>query len=379
MIPHWTKHSSALTTIEVTIISAVTIVLGIFLAYVASSWYYSSSLEATEEVDKNVQIVHSALVIEQVSYNYEENMASLTVRNVAKNPLNLVVFRVELASKSGLIHGSLTLTGNNVLRPGESLNIKNVPKCSECHKGDQLIYRVWYTLERYASDSLEMFREATFAETSFVYAGGEIFLACPPPTKNLIIDIVDPVLNTDGWFTQSNTIYIRPALGPTSTTTISATVKSLSEDKTAHGMAENVQVPSSEQVKIRGNFFEVGIGVPFKILIDSPDMVVIQREWILAGTTSRVFVTDITLLWKETDRTVHTIVLTLAARNLPKDVYVKAFISLKNCNEQIIGQSMATALVPAGSDTDLPIFISLPRSLSIDQIYSVETKIVEVD
>jgi len=377
------KHKSGLTIVEITVVSGLVVALGILLLYVASSWYFGSALEATEEVDKNVQMIRSALMIEKIVYDYSLNKANMTIRNVARDNMSLRIIAVDLVTMDNRIVGYKNLLSHSyVLRQGEKIVIEDVPTCdvNQCHKGDLLRYRVWYVPERYADGQSSMPGKATFIESPMIYAGGELFLACPPPRDYVVIDIVDPLLLTDGQFSPSNTVYIRPAIsgsGSSSTIDIMMYVETLDDGTWGFGGANGIEIPSPGNVKVTGNFS--GIKVPFKILIHSPDMEVIPREFVMGGSPNKVFVSGVTFLWRETDYMVHTIVVEVGARPLSEDVLVKVSVKVLDCLDNTLAEVEAAERVPSGMDVDLPVFIKLPKPVRFDQIYSVEAEIMEVE
>lgn len=361
-------------------ISSLVMILGIVLLYIASNWYLGSAIEAAEEVDKNVQMIRSALMIEKIEYNYSLNRANLTVRNVAKGNLNLRIIAVDLVKMDNRIIGHRLLSDHDyVLQRGEKIVLENVPTCGgdQCHKGDLLRYRVWYIPERYVDGQSLTLGKATFVESFFIYAGGEFFLACPPPDNHVMIDVVDPILLTSGEFSGSNTIYIRPAVkSGSSIVGFMIYVESLNGSISGYGSANNIRVPSSEDVKVVGGFS--GIKVPFKIIIYSPDTEIIQKEWIMGGKPDSAFVSGITLLWRETDYMVHTMVVEVGAPILSENVMIKISGKIMDCLGNQLAEVEAVERIPSGMDVDLPVFIRLPKPVRFDQIYSVEAVIVEV-
>lgn len=375
------KRRSALTVVEITVTSSVVVILGILLLYIASSWYTGAAIEAAEEVGKNIQIIRSALMIENIKYDDDPSGASLIVRNIAKEDLSLRIIAVDLVTVDNKIIGHEPLSDRDyILHRGEKIVLENVPTCGEsrCHKGDILRYRVWYIPERYADGQVSALGKAVFVESSFIYTGGELSLACPPPGDYIMIDMVDPVLLTSGEFSGSNTIYIRPAIKPGSSLKINLTVyvERLDGSASGNGSAKNVQVPSSEDVKIVGKFS--GIKVPFKIIIKSPDVEIIQQEWIMRGNPGSVFVSGITLLWRETDYMVHTVVVEIGAPELSKDIMIKTPVKILDCSRNKLTEVVAVERVPSGMDVDLPVFIKLPKPVRFDQIYAVEAEIIEI-
>jgi len=377
------KRKSGLTVVEITVVSGLVVALGILLLYVASSWYFGSALEATEEVDKNVQMIRSALMIEKIVYDYNLNKANMTIRNVARDNMSLRIIAVDLVTMDNRIIGHKALPSHGyILRQGEKIVIEDIPTCdvNKCHKGDLLKYRVWYAPERYTDGQFSILGKATFIESPIIYAGGKFFLACPPPEEYVVIDIVDPVLLTDGQFSVSNTIYIRPAIsgsGSSSTIDVMIYVENLDNRTWGSGGAYDIKIPSSEDVKVVGNFS--GIKVPFKVLIYSPDMEAIPREFVMGGSPNKVFVSGITFIWRETDYMVHTIVVEVGARPLSENVLVKVSVKILDCLDNTLAEVEAAERVPSGMDVDLPVFIKLPKPVRFDQIYSVEAEITEVE
>jgi len=376
-------HRSALTVVEITVTSGLVVILGILLLYIASNWYFGSAIEAAEEVDKNIQIIRSALMIEKIEYYdvYTPNRASLTVRNVAKDNIGLRILAVDLVTMDNRIIGHKSLSDQDyVLWQGDKVVLEDVPVCAgdQCHKGDLLRYRVWYIPERPLNEGSSTFEKAVFVESSFIYAGGKLHLACPTPNDYVILDIVDPVLLTDGAFSGSNLIYIRPAIknGTSPRIDIAVRVESLDGAALGYGGARNVQVPSSEEVKISGSFS--GIKVPFKIIIESPDSTIIQREWVMGGKPGSAFASGITLLWRETDYMVHTVVIEVGAPILQKDMIVKISVKIVDCINNKLAEVEAVERIPSGMDVNLPVFIKLPEPVRFDQIYSVEAMIMEI-
>lgn len=376
------KCRSALTVVEITVTSSIVIILGILLLYVASNWYFGSAIEATEEADKNVQIVRSALMVEKTVYDYTLNRANITVRNVAKDDLNLRIIAVDLITADNRFIGHRSLSDRDyILRRGEKIVLEEMPVCGEdqCHKGDLLRYRVWYIPERYADGQSLRLGKATFVESSFIYAGGVPFLACPPPSDYVMVDIVDPILLTDGQFSGSNTIYIRPAIKPGSSSTIDLMVyiEELNNGASGYGSVNDVRVPSSEDIKVVGGFS--GIKVPFRMIIYSPDTEIVQKEWVMSGNPSSAFVSGITLLWRETDYMVHTVVVEVGAPILSEGVVIEVSVRILDCSGNQLAEVEATERVPSGMDIDLPVFIKLPKPIRFDQIYFVEAGVVEVE
>lgn len=381
--PATRKSKSGLTTVEIIVISSIVLALGIFLIYVANNWFFGSTIEATEKVDKNVHIIRSALTIEQIIYDYNRNKANLTVRNVAKGNLNLKIIAVELLSEDGRLYGRSPHL-NYVLRPGESKNIDEtvVPTCIDCHRGDVLRYRVWYAPEKHAGDQFSIPGEAIFVESSFIYAGGEINLACPLPQNDnyLLIGIVDPVLSTDGVFSSGEVRIklVRPAFVQVpSIISLKIDVMGLRDNLQGSGILENVQVSEVNYVTVKGYYR--GIRVPLKITVESHGTKIIQKEWIMGGDPNRAYVSGISLLWRETDYMVYAVIVDIGAKPLTEDLSVKVSVRIKDCNSTIIGEVDARERIPAGMDVDLPVFINLHEAVRFDQIYFVEANIVEVE
>ncbi|MEM0236175.1 hypothetical protein [Thermofilum sp.] len=377
------RHRSALTVVEITVTSSLVVILGILLLYIASNWYFGSAIETAEEVDKNIQIIRSALMIERIEYYYvyTPNRASLTVRNVAKDNIGLRILAVDLITMDNRIIGHKSLSDQNyVLWQGDKVVLENVPVCAgdQCHKGDLLKYRVWYIPERPLNGGSSRFERAVFVESSFIYAGGELPPACPISDDYVILDIVDPVLLTNGTFSGSNLIYIRPAIknGTSSKIDIEVRIESLDGAVLGYGGAKNVQVPSSEEVKISGSFS--GIKVPFKMIIESPNSRIIQREWVMGGKPGSAFVSGITLLWRETGYMVHTVVIEVGAPILQKDVTIKVSAKILDCEGNKFAEVETVERIPSNMDVNLPVFIKLPEPVRFDQIYSVEAMIVEI-
>lgn len=379
------RSNSALTSVEISIISSIIIVLGIFLLYVANTWYFGSMIEATEEVNENVEIIRSALMIEQIIYDYDRNTANLSVRNVAKDNLDLKIIAVELLAMDNRLIGRSSFSDlNYILQRGQRLDLVNVPTCIQCYKGELLKYRVWYVSRKHADDPSSMFGKAVFAEASFIYSQGELYLPCPPPSDYVMIDIVDPILLTNGEFTSSNTIKIRPAIKLPSPTIADITVyvESLNEGRIAIGSKRNVPVPSTEEVDIIGPF--QGIKTPFKISISVFDPgtgkdMAIQREWVISGIPDRVVVNGITLLWREMDYAVHTVVVEISAPSPPDNVKVRISVKIKDCLGNELAEVEASEDIPSGEEFYSPIFIRLPKPIRFDQVYSIETGITEVE
>lgn len=382
------KHKSALTVVEITITSSLVVILGILLLYIANNWYFGSAIEVAEEVDKNIQIIRSALMIERIDYDVGSgdtpSSASLTIRNVAKDDLSLRIMAVDLVTMDNRIIGRMPLSDRDyILRRGERLVLEDVPTCgvNQCRRGDVLRYRVWYAPERYVDGQSSTPGKAVFVESSFVYMGGEPPLACPTPKDRdyIMIDIVDPILMTDGIFDYRNEIHIRPAIksGFPSKIDLTVYVESLDESVSGFGGARSVRVPSSEEIKVTGDFS--GIEVPLRIKIESPDDVeIIQKEWIMGGRPGSAFVSGINLLWRETDHMVHTVVVMIAAPELPKNIKIKISVKLVDCLGNNIAEVKVTEMVPSNMDVDMPVFIKLPEPIRFDQIYSIEVAITEV-
>ncbi|MCX8193473.1 MAG: hypothetical protein N3G77_06665, partial [Nitrososphaeria archaeon] len=131
------RSRSALTTVEITIISGVVLFLGIFVLYIANNWYLGSTLEATEETDKYVEMIRSALIIEKIEYDYEKNEANITLRNIAKDNLALRIISVELLRMDNNLIGQRSLIDSGyVLRRGEKLDL--MKKDSDQIKKDEV-------------------------------------------------------------------------------------------------------------------------------------------------------------------------------------------------------------------------------------------------
>lgn len=371
------KHKSALTVVEITITSSLVVILGILLLYIANNWYFGSAIEVAEEADENIQIIRSALMIEKIEYHYNPDKASLTVRNVAKDNLGLRIIAVELIAADNRIIGRKPISDqDHVLWQGDRVVLENVPTCGGdlCRKGDLLRYRVWYTPERYFDGRSSTFEKAVFVESFFMYTG-EASPVCPHLDNHVMLDTVDPVLSTDGRFS-SNEINVRPGEGSSSKIDLVVRIESLDGTILGYGSAEDVQVPSSEEVKIRGNF--VGIEIPFKVIISSPNSEIIQREWVMGGKPGSAFASGIRLLWRETDYTVHTVMVEVGAPDLSKDMTVKISIKIADCERNSLANVETVERIPSGTDVNLPVFIKLPEPVKFDQIYSVEAMIIEI-
>ncbi|MCX8188039.1 MAG: hypothetical protein N3F65_05485 [Nitrososphaeria archaeon] len=377
------RPKSGLTAVEVTVISGVVLALGIFLIYVANNWYFSSTIETADEVDENVQLIRSALAIDKITYNYTDNTANITIRNVARYGPNLKIIAVEVLSMDGRPYSRLSLSDlNYILGPGEHKDLDKVPACTSCHKGDILRFRIWYVPEKHAGDQFSIPGEAIFVESSFIYAGGEINLACPLPQNDnyLLIGIVDPVLSTDGVFSSGEVRIklVRPAFVQVpSNISLKIDVTGLRDNLQGSGILENVQVSEVNYVTIRGDYR--GIRVPLKITVESHGTEIIQKEWIMGGDPNRAYVSGISLLWRETDYMVYAVIVDIGAKPLTEDLSVKVSIRIKDCDSNIIGEVDARERIPAGMDVDLPVFINLHEAVRFDQIYLVEANIVEVE
>ncbi|MDW8021740.1 MAG: hypothetical protein RMI78_03810 [Nitrososphaerota archaeon] len=379
------RPKSGLTAVEVTVISGVVLALGIFLIYVANNWYFSSTIETADEVDENVQLIRSALAIEKITYNYTDNTADITIRNVARDGPNLKIIAVEVLSMDGRPYSRLSLSDlNYILGPGEHKDLDKVPACTSCHKGDILRFRIWYVPEKHAGDQFSIPGEAIFVESSFIYAGGEINLACPLPQNDnyLLIGIVDPVLSTDGVFSSGEVRIklVRPAFVQVpSNISLKIDVTGLRDNLQGSGILENVQVSEVNYVTVRGDYR--GIRVPLKITVNplNDETKIIQEGWIMGGDPNRAYVSGISLLWRETDYMVYAVIVDIGAKPLTEDLSVKVSVRIKDCKGNIVGEVDARERIPAGMDVDLPVFINLHEAVRFDQIYFVEANIVEVE
>lgn len=386
------RNRKAFTTVEVTVISVVAMILAVFLLYVAASWYAGSALEATEEIDKQIEMIRAAMMIENISVNYTPmgSKADISVRNVAKSDLRLRILMVELLTIDNrvMVRESLIDQGI-VLGKGEVKKLRDIQGCRECQKGEILRYRVWYAADKPTSDLAAMMKRAAFVEASFVHAVGGASLSCPDMQTNdvLVVDIVDPILHVEGTFL-SNVVEVRPALKfirAYEKVNLYVTVESLRDGKVGTGLAENVDVTKAERVSVRGDF--QGLRIPLKIsiyanypgdAISSPYTVVMPREWVFDGQPNRVIVSGISLLWRDTDYKVHTILVELGSVELSESIRLRVSVRIIDCYSQLIEEVEATETIPPGIDLDRAVFIRLRQPVRIDQIYFVETRLSEV-
>ncbi|MCX7796954.1 MAG: hypothetical protein N2380_10635 [bacterium] len=372
-----------LTVVEVAVIASLTLILGLFLMGISAGLFFNTTLDLTEETDRNIQLLRGILFIENVKYSEinGEEYAYLYLRNIAKQYIDLTVVRVELIiSRNNTLYDSIPDTptgfGNlTKLKTGEKKIIES-PICPSCMKGEVLIYRVWYiSSDMYnVENPLMSINDMLYVEAKIAKPiGAEMSLKCPLPRDNwVIVDYVDPV--TGAMFGRISSldpvISIRPSLASTQANDVSftITVREIEGAGSGSGSA-TLNIPTIRLERIRGVYG--GLQTPMKIFVYS-DWNIIQKEWVLGGIPEKIHVSSVFLQWSRVDRTLEGIMLELGYGEVGS--YTVTII-LKDCEQDVIQTFSLPISVDKINEFEVK-FIPVSTQIRIDQVYFVETIVV---
>lgn len=377
------RRSSAkkkgLTVVEVAIVASITLLLGIFLMGMSAGLFFNTTLDLTNETDRNIQLLRGLLLIEAINYTETNGVeyATIIVRNIAKQPIDLTVTRIELLSKENVMYGSRPSAGYGNLTKlsiGESASLE-APTCPQCLKGDILIYRVWYISSASYNEEqpLLSLNDMLFVESRIVKPVGPVPPPrCPLPRDWVLLDKVDPVTDVElGEMHSLNRVYIRPIFASESADLdIFVRIREVIGGKQGEG-SRTIRVPTHSDVSIPGQY--AGIQVPFIITVSS-DWPITPSTWFFDGIPNKIHVSGIFLQWYERDRNVYSVMIELGAGSRGN---YSVSIVLRDCNQDILARGSSTVKVGPGMYS-ATTFIAFPDPVSFDQIYYVETDVEEI-
>lgn len=377
--------NKGLTVIEVTIIASITLVLGLFLLGISTGLFFNTTLDLTKETDKGVQKLRGLLLIEAINYTLTDNVerALVVVRNIAKQPIDLTVTKIDLYSVSRneasgetiyKYQGSIPRTtfGNlSKLGIGKSETLE-APTCPGCRMGTELIYRVWYVPSSLydEKDPFKYVSEMTYAQASIIKPVGEAApLACPLPQDWVLVDKVDPITIVElGEMHPVNKVYIKPAFASYATyLDVFVSVQEVGGGRGGYGFGR-IPVPAYNDIPISGEY--AGARAPFTITISS-DWSMIPGVWYFDGLYGEIHVSGITLLWLERGRVVYSVMVELGAGSSGN---YEVLVTLKDCNLNVVAKGSSIVKVLEGMRS-ITTFIDLDRMVRFDQVYVVETSI----
>ncbi|MEN2975345.1 MAG: hypothetical protein ABDH32_07210 [Candidatus Caldarchaeales archaeon] len=346
---------------------------------ISAGLFSNTTLDLTEETDRNIQLLRGLLLIEAVNYTETDGVehAEITVRNIAKQPIDLTITRIELLSAENVLYGSIPSTGfGNLTKLGiGNSSTLEAPTCPQCQRGDTLVYRVWYISSASYNEEqpLLSLNDMLYVEIKIVKPVGTV----PPPICPLsqswvLVDKVDPITDVEaGEIYSTNKIYVRPVFASQSgEVEIIVRAQEIVGGRQGSG-SRIVTIPTHNDIPITGQY--AGIKVPFLITVSS-EWPMIQGSWLFDGIPRKIHVSGIHLQWFERDKNVYSVMIELGAGE--EGIY-RVSIVLRNCNKDILQSASSTINVMPGMYS-ITTFIGLSSPVSFDQIYYVETSIAEI-
>ena len=367
----------ASTASTVALLTASTVLLGLFLMGVFTGWFNISILDITGGVNTDVQIIRSSIAVEGIVVNDEEEVVYL--RNVGKT--DVIVTRLEIFDLEG---GSLlamlpsdSYVGNLLfLEVGESGNL-TLPECPSC-KGVAVKLRVWYIAEQLYNleNPLESVDEMSFLEHVLKIPPRDKSVACPPFSGSwFFIEFVDPVAYVStGRIAWDEIRILSPLASEYSLVDVSVTVTELESPRRTRVGEGVVKTMTNEISLVDAN--ARGLYIPVEIEIRAKtDWMLAPKVWIFGKGRNNVHVSDITLTWDEVRRVINGAVVGMAKPRGTSGLY-EIRVYLEDCNGNTIAENTRIQRVFGDSNTFL-VFVELPP-VKLDQVYLVGTSVREV-